>query len=435
MHWISPVTAGLAGLVVGALAGYSLPRGNEMPPPERQGNSTAGANVAPDRPKVGSPNRTLTGSPSSPRSAPGSAGVDLLRSLPKRDDRSGRDLWVKNLAPGDVPTLVAGLCADAGPGGLEDEDRRLIQDALQKWWQSDSGAVLGWLRQLPNGGTKRYLVSSVLEDLARYDPARAASLAESFKAQDPGWNDAKLQDSLVKREVEAAWNRPDVTAEEMLQLYARFSRGNSTMGERISMYPAGFDFRKFLEGLAALNTQHGNRISHIPSDTLQEWAKIDPQAAVQWFMDARNEEQPHRHLSFADWDSIVSGVAASRGPQSYHQWAANILAQPNQAELRKVILQESESADLVGIVGQMTSTAERDAALAAAVTSESWKRKEDIDLLGMISTPEARLQVLRSAPERFHEWIQRGRRDPSFWARAGLTTQQVSAALAAGANP
>jgi len=195
------------------------------------------------------------------------------------------------------------------------------------------------------------------------------------------------------------------------------------------MYPAGFDFRKFLNGLAALSAGPGESLAEMPSDTLEEWAKVDPQAAVQWFLDSHTEERPWGRVSFAGWESIADGVAATRGPQAYHQWAASILAQPDQGELRDVILRESDSADIVGIIGQIGDTAQRDAALAAAVTSGSWQRKDDIELLGMISTPEARLQVIGNSSHNFTEWIERGQRDPSFWPKAGLTTEQVSTAM------
>lgn len=436
MRWTSPVSAGLTGLVVGILAGYSLPRGGEMPLPGATSSTAAKAPADAHRTKDGSPaQRTAAAVPFTPPGGPRSSSPDsLLRSIPASDDRPARDAWVQNLPPGEIPSLVAALCADIGPGGLEDEDQRLIDDALRNWWKTDSGAVIAWLKQLPNNGTKRYLVSSLLQDLAYTDPARAAALAESFKAQDPGWNDSKLQDRLVKREVEEAWKRPNATAEEMLELYSRFSRGSSTMGERISVYPAGFDFRKFLNGLAALNSQHGKSLAEMPSDTLKEWAKIDPQAAVQWLLESRTNEHPWGPLSFADWESIADGVAASRGPQAYHQWAAGILAQPDQGDLRDLILRESKSADLVGIIGQIANTAQRDAALAAAVSSDGWQRQDDIELLGMISTPEARLQVLLDSAHRFTSWIERGQRDPSFWPRAGLTTEQVSTVVSIQPN-
>jgi len=425
----SPLTVGVAGLAVGLVAGYLIPRGGEIRDRSEDGVVAPQTSALAPASDLRSSHPVKAPTRSEPSVSQTVASDNLLQSIPPHNDYSARAEWVRNLPQGEIPSLVAGLCADVGPSGLEYEDRRLIDEALEKWWKADSVALLEWLKQLPNGGTKRYLVSSLLQDLARNDPSRAAALAESFKAQDPDWNDSELQDNLVKQDVDETWKRPGVTADEMLQLYSRFSRGNITSGERVGMYPLDFDFRKFLDGMNGLRQQDGKNPAQIPSDTLEAWAKIDPEAAVQWFVESESME-PHGGVYYARWEQIASGIAATSGPQAYHQWAADIVGQPQQGKLRDLILQHSSDADLLGIIEKIGNVAQRDDALAFVVGNSSyWRSEDNIEKLALISTPEARLRVIAQNPDRFGSWIKRGMADPSFWPRAGLTTEQVSTTL------
>jgi hypothetical protein len=133
-----------------------------------------------------------------------------------------------------------------------------------------------------------------------------------------------------------------------------------------------------------------------------------------------------RHwTSIGDWRSIVDGIASANGPQAYHQWAAAIVTQPD-GKLRDLVLEESKSADLVGILQHIGTTAQRDQVLTSVLQKRIW-RNDSINLLGMISTPEARLNLVASNPP--PDWIERGKADPTFWPRVGLTSEQVDAAM------
>jgi len=93
-------------------------------------------------------------------------------------------------------------------------------------------------------------------------------------------------------------------------------------------------------------------------------------------------------------------------------------------------LQHSSDADVLGIIEKIGNVAQRDDALAFVVGNSSyWRSEDNIEKLALISTPEARLRVIAQNPDRFGSWIKRGMADPSFWPRAGLTTEQVSTTL------
>lgn len=427
MTWLSPLIVGVACLAAGLLAGYSMPRAERNTNKVEPAEAMATPHPEPRPPVPGQPKAKYAFT--FPKTTPASqkhAASGILQSVPPAGDRQARQEWLQGLTPTELGELLANLCQSAGPSGLEGEDRNLVNTALRKWWDKDSDGLLAWLGRFPRGGSKNYLLTNLLQWLAGPDSRKAMSLAESFKAQDPEWDNSKLLNQLLEREARAAWEKPGVTAEEMLAIYSRASRGNNSTGTHQRTYPLNFDFRKFLDGMASLNRQDGKNPALMPPDILQAWAKTDPEAAIRWLVDYENNKQTNGSIPFVGWQDIVGGVIARSGPQAYHQWAANIVTQSD-AGLRDTLIRQSDEADLVGIVQQIGNPAQRDEVLASAIQSDRWGRDE-INLLSMISTPEARLQVIVGKLGR--TWIEQGNTDPSFWSRLGLTKEQVDAAVA-----
>lgn len=438
MTWISPLTVGVACLAIGLLAGYAIPR-QEAPRAEEA--QTSGGALASE------PGKTSPGpsAPASPKAEyafkfPANTSVPKQKtsaatgpSAPARTDHRAKMEWLQKLPAAELPRLVTELCQSAGPDGLGNDERRLLSGAIDRWWREDGTGLLAWLKQLPSNRSKQYLVEKLLEKVSSEDPAQAAALAESFKSADPQWDNSPMFDNLLEKEVNQAWERPGVTADEMLALYSRFSRGNRCQGTYLKTYPEGFDFRKFLDGMAALNRQDGKNPARMPPDILQAWAKADPQAAADWLLQHEATKREGGEVSFVEWEDIVNGITARSGPQAYHQWAAGIVTQ-GEGELRTAILKESNDQQLAGIVAQIPGAAARDAVLSAAIASSSNYGRDDLTRLGLVSTTEARLRVIAENADNLAELIRRGRNDPSLWPRVGLTPEQVATALAKAAS-
>ena len=429
MTRISPLIVGIACLAIGLLAGYSIPREKRL----ATGDEHSSVSMA-IQPPSGPPNTQRPKAeyafkfPEITASAKQKPAAATGASLPAANDHKARMEWLQKLPTADLPQFVTGLCQSAGPDGLGNNEKWLLGRALNKWWEEDSAGLLAWLKQLPRSRSKQYLLETLLERVSSEDPAQAAALAESFKAADPQWDNGKLLDTFLEKEVNQAWERPGVTADEMLALYSRFSRGNRCQGTYLKTYPEGFDFRKFLDGMASLNRQDGKNPARMPPDILQAWAKADPQAAADWLLQHEATKRENGEVSFVEWEDIINGITARSGPQAYHQWAAGIVTQ-GQGELRAAILRESNDQQLAGIVEQIPGAATRDAVLSAAIASSGSYGRDELTRLGLLSTPEARLRVIAETTSSLSELIRRGRTDPSLWPRVGLTPDQVDAAL------
>jgi len=87
------MAAGAAGLIVGALAGYSVPRGGELPSPSAETRSGRKISSAVTRESKSSPpNRPIAAAAFAPREGQATPAGDLLGSIPASDDRAARDV-------------------------------------------------------------------------------------------------------------------------------------------------------------------------------------------------------------------------------------------------------------------------------------------------------------------------------------------------------
>jgi hypothetical protein len=272
-------------------------------------------------------------------------------------------------------------------------------------------------------------MSEILEDfLIKEDPERAKTLAEAYKLQDPTWAAKDYNNIIVRGPIEVAWKNPQTTADEMLALYKNVSRGGTCYGTSVRVYPEEFDFRKFLDGLDTLNQTDG-RLSMMPSDTLAAWAKRDPQQAAQWLLQAQAKwrQQSRSSLPFADWKEIAKSVAGNSGPQAYYDWAANFVGDLDETSRRSLLSAYGREGDVLGILSATKDATTRDKVLTSAIGASDAEQK--LTYLKMLSTPEARINAIRSNNQSLAELTKDFEVDKSVYRELGLTEKQVQDAL------
>ncbi len=341
---------------------------------------------------------------------------------------------LQELPPEAFPTLVAELCSDIGPSGLKGNERDLLKGKLERWLKSDREAVLRWITALPPTGTKRYLMTKVLKELSfSGDPNRSKQLSEAYKLQDPIWDDSDLQNSIIGISIEAGWKDPRTTAEQMLALYQQSRSGSMVHGPIVGMYPEGFDFRKFLEGMDALSKATGDSPSLMPQDTLAAWSKQDLQQAAAWLLqaEAKWNEEGRSSLPYVDWDYIARAVAASKGPQAYYEWAAKFIGNLSERSRTMLLSAYGREGDVQGILDATRDVETRNKVLTSAIGGSDGNDPEKvIAYLKMISTPEARLNAIRSNKWRLNELSKDFVIDHSAYKQLGLTEEQFKQVLA-----
>ena len=412
------VLIGIGGLAVGLAAGYLIPRG---------GAGNAESNFHPPKPAVATKSaRTEADRTEALKNRP---AKKLLQSIPDSNSYSERAKWLENLSTGDLPALIAGLCEEIGPEGLEYQDKSFLGDALKKWWADDREGALAWVTNLPTGASKRFFIKEVLSKLLKDDAGRALAMSEAFQTEDAKWKHVDFHDQHVDILIDKAWLAPTASADAMLDLYSQLSRGSGYSGSDLGRYPESFDFRKFLDGIASQHAKDKKHPSGMPTDVLEGWAREDPQAAAVWFLDSVEKGSG---IPFQKWDNIAKAVSTKSGPQAYHEWAADVISQASAGQ-RKVILESVSDQDAMGIVSSLDDIGLRDQILGTMARKNSGtagRTDQTIDFLAKISTPEARLRTIKQDGSQYEWWMKKYPPDPSSWQKLGLTQEQVAAALA-----
>jgi hypothetical protein len=402
---------GLSGMAIGLAVGYLIPRGAPLvTTSESISVSTKGSRVAAKNPESQQKDRSR----------------NLLQSIP--DKYTAREEWLDQLASPDLAALIEGLCDQVGPDGLESESKSLLENALKKWWKNDRESALAWVMNLPSGAKKRFLMKFVLSELLKDDTSQALVLSEAFQAEDPKWDHISFNDKYVDLIIDKAWEKPNATADGMLDLFSRLSRGNAYSGTALGRYPENFDFARFLDGIASQHKKDGKHPSGMPTDVLEGWARVDAQAAAQWYLDSIENGAD---FPFQKWDNIAQTVSTRNGPQAYHQWAAAVIAQTSE-EQRKEIFESVSDQDAVGIASSINDTLLRDEVFARMARKNSGtvgKLDQTVDFLAKISTPEARLQAIKNDGSQYAWWFEQYPPDSATWLKLGLTREQVTPML------
>jgi hypothetical protein len=432
LHKTFVAGVGVAGLAVGFVGGYLVAREPgvtmENPPLAREARPHGSSHTA-SGPEQVSPTRPLQ--PAAAASTRAEASDRLVASLPPAGDSQSfgggeRSKWVRELPNTEIPLFIEGLCAaNSGPGGMDFKDQLLIRTALKKWGEGNRQAVLDWVSGLPNGPTKRFLFSQILETLVmNSDPDLAVRLAKDFHARDPGWNLDGFREKMVGAAIDKAWKNPTTTARDMLELYKQLPINKfGTNGSAVQEYPENFDFRVFLDGLTTL-VQNGEKPKILPTNTLTAWAKNDPQAATTWLMETM--EKNESHLPFIGWRNISEAFSSTHGSQAFYEWAAKVLEGASEKFLRTQF-RSSSGSDVLGIAGATQNPAMRDRLLTSAIGGSDIE--SSIRYLSMISTPPARLEAISKNRYTFQQADQKFELDDALFRDLGLTREQVQEAL------
>lgn len=175
----------------------------------------------------------------------------------------------------ELPDLLAALAARAGVSGLDMEDKSVFEKILKHWYKKNPDAALAWVLALESEQDQRSMLRNFLELETANDLDGAIALLEmigSLFDKAP-----RIPMGLIKK---AAARDVDTLLRVCV---AGMGKGNGTGGMGLE-YVENFDFAAALNGLAAAEAAatEGQKFSTLPSNMLQEWAKREPQAALNW---------------------------------------------------------------------------------------------------------------------------------------------------------
>lgn len=357
--------------------GYLLPR------PEKAADSKSQTSAAPSR-----PNR--------PRSDNSRADTARIRTLAESLERSRSRMGGESptVATADIPAVIAHLLSQAGPSGLSWETRSAIDIMLARWAKEDFDGALAWARSHPNRNAAKDFVEGILKERATTDFDSTLAIIRTLRKEDG------LLLDLGQELFETAAKRG---ARQAFELLAEFPNEDSGSGGSPGDFPPGFDFQTFAEltseHLAKATHGGGGPFEHFPTNVLEEWAKVDSSAALEFFLSSKP-------LPFNDLGDITGTFLNMAKPETAFPWIAEQytdLTREQRARfagnLNSVFPDEMGTAPLVELVNSLP-----DPTLRREMTQDmlqgfggQWSNGGliYIDLLSLLPTPAERLQALR----------------------------------------
>lgn len=294
----------------------------------------------------------------------------------------------------DIPAILERLLSQVGPSGLPWDVRSEINEMLQRWAKEDFEGAYQWARTHPNENARRDFLQAILQAHAETDFDSTLALLKSLQSDDGIilYLGSELFDTAAKR-----------GAREAFEVLAAFPSESGGRGGSGAEFPEGFDFKTFAELSAkyAKDTKGSYPFSHYPTNLLEEWAKIDATAALEFFI--ANEELP-----FNDLGSITKTFVNMAEPTSAYPWLHQQYEDLDgdqrarfAGDLHSVFSYEMGAAPLIGLANSIPSPELREQLVFdmikgfGGVFTGVNRAQPYVDLLSVLPTPEKRLEAIQ----------------------------------------
>lgn len=232
--------------------------------------------------------------------------------------------------------LIEAISQKAGITGLDYKDKEQLEDFLVEWSKRDSDAALAWADGIKNPRDRKALLGKVISHIAEKNWETGIELVLQYcRNEEGGWDiPYSISNKIVSTD-----------ADQMLRLTAQFVSSKGGTSGYSGEFPPNYDFRKALDGLAAIKSslKQSESFSVLPTNLMEEWAKIDPDAAWQWLGEDKN-------VTFNDVDDFLEAYCEtatnaqiiqiltqagerSETPDQHFRSAWSVIAEKQNAEL------------------------------------------------------------------------------------------------------
>lgn len=346
-------------------------------------------------------------SPRKDRSKPRASDVEkssriqaLADGITKGSDDHIEDSDTPEAEIADIPAILERLLSQVGPSGLPWGVRSEINEMIQRWAKEDFEGAYQWARTHPNENARKDFLQAILQAHAETDFDSTLALLKSLQSDDGIILDlgSELFDTAAKLGARAAF--------EVLAACPSESGGRGGSGAK---FPEGFDFKTFAELSAkhAKDAKGSFPFSHYPTNVLEEWAKIDVTAALEFFI-------AHGELPFNDLGSITKTFVNMAEPTSAYPWLSqqyeNLNGEQRErfaGDFHSVFPHEMGTAPLIGLANSIPSPELREQLIFdmikgfGGVYAGGNNSPSYIDLLRVLPTPEKRLEAIGQSSLRY----------------------------------
>lgn len=389
---------------LGILAGYLIPRSVPVGAPASENETLAPRNSGPHR----------------PRATPNSHENERISSISKaiKNNKRNRNTEQINVKASDVPAVIAKLLSDVGPSGLPYSVRTEINKMLTNWAAEDFDSAYAWACSNPNRNAAKDFLEVILDEHAKPDFHATMAMIHDLKGSDI---DLKLGQQLF--DVAAKHS-----AQDAFDVLSTFPSTDGSYSGGTMEFPPDFDFKTFAELTAAHMQKNGisdSAFSYFPVNALEEWAKVDSSAALEFYLS--NQKIPNSSLS-----DITDNFLDINDKKSTYSWLAKQYSSLEGAQrskfggdLNDVFPRELGSTPLVELVDSLPTQSLKKEMIFDMIKSFGSMYSDDVEfvsLLNHLPTTNERLKALQKNPYMLESMLELG---DERLAEIGVTKQQI----------
>lgn len=329
--------------------------------------------------------------------------------------REERASFPKQLAPTDRGRALDALMTQAGPGSSSHHITSTMNEIIKSWAVEDFEEALSYCQKCTNDGMRKHVLGKLLEVLVEKDPDRTIKLFVEQKIEDPSF-----QSEVV---FELARTKMGGSADQLVDLLSKLPMSSGSSGAGVK-FSNDYDFQAAADGIMAMiKANPGKSPTVLPTNLMESWAALDPDAAQAWWVKNGSFEYNH-------WSKLLNGVEKHSTPEAAAAWVVAKFEEPD--ALRGKMIRDLAYDGGEEIAGRINTIARAMPDIAAQdrfltdVILENWHSLSSRYRFAIsgLSTPQARLTAFQKIGAQNRVTDLKEIDDAQFQAW-GLTRQQV----------
>jgi hypothetical protein len=326
-----------------------------------------------------------------------------------------RKSFLKQLVPTDRRKALDALMSQIGPGSSSYLVTSTMNEIIKSWAVEDFEEALSYCQKCTNDGMRKHVLGKLLEILVEKDPDRTIELFVEQKVEDP-----TFQSEVV---FELARTKMGGSADQLVNLLSKLPMSSGSSGTGVK-FSNDYDFQTAADGIMAMiKANPGKTPTVLPTNLMESWAALDPDAAQAWWV-------KNGSFEYNRWSKLLNGVEKHSTPEAAAAWVVAKFEEPG--ALRGKMIQDlaydggEEIAGRINTIARsMPDVAAQDRFLTDVIV-ENWHSLSNRYRFAIsgLSSPQARLTVFQKIGSE-HDVIGLQEINDAQFQAWGLTRQQV----------
>ena len=247
-----------------------------------------------------------------------------------RMEKEGMDKVAEEIPTADMQPLMEKMMASMW-GGMSEEQAGQLMFLMETWAEQDAEGALAWARTLEVPRQREIALTGAAVVIGKEDPVAGFEIYAEV-----GEVNVQIESGPLRPMMDEVYRLAAAKGVgALLEIVSRTPENKTRTHPHVSIeYPEGFDFAKFIDGLATVNSREGKgwiSRSFTPPSPLGRWALRDADAA---FDHALTRTGEGRYASVNEMDEEMSEKS---GTSEAARWMGEKLASLEPAQLATLL--------------------------------------------------------------------------------------------------